>query len=335
MTSRPERFALWAVLLALLALNFGPTFAARNGSGTYTIPNVFSPGDTITSSTHNQNFSDIASELTNSVAADGQTSMTGPLKGALGTVSAPSLTFASDSDTGLYRSSANELSATAGGAQIAKINSSGIDAVSGKVREGGVDLVPVGVVWQYSGSGTTPPSGFLFTFGQCVSQTTYAALYAVVGSTYDNSCSAGEFGIPDIRGRVVAGDDDMGLTSANRLTNQTGGLDGDVLGASGGAETHTLTTAQLSVHDHGDGTLSVASHDHSIPNISSRTFTTAAGSDSSRMSGSNTGGTTFNFSRGNTGNAAPDVTGSTDDAGSGAAHNNVQPTIVLKYIIKY
>jgi microcystin-dependent protein len=37
----------------------------------------------------------------------------------------------------------------------------------------------------------------------------------------------------------------MGGTSANRLTNQSGGLNGDTLGAMGGSETHTLTEAQL------------------------------------------------------------------------------------------
>jgi hypothetical protein len=53
---------------------------ARNGSGTYSVPNTFVAGETITASGENQNFSDIGAEITNSVAADGQTSMTGPLK---------------------------------------------------------------------------------------------------------------------------------------------------------------------------------------------------------------------------------------------------------------
>jgi hypothetical protein len=47
--------------------------------------------------------------MTNSVAADGQTSMTGPLKSANGTVAAPSISFASDPDSGFYRKAANSI----------------------------------------------------------------------------------------------------------------------------------------------------------------------------------------------------------------------------------
>jgi hypothetical protein len=46
---------------------------ARNGSGTYTVPNTFTAGTSITASGHNANLVGHAAELTNSVAADGQT----------------------------------------------------------------------------------------------------------------------------------------------------------------------------------------------------------------------------------------------------------------------
>ncbi len=82
---------------------------ARNGSGTHSIPNTFVSGNSITASGHNQNFSDVSAEITNSVAADGQTSMTGPLKAANGTAGAPSVTFASDTNTGWYRAAANSI----------------------------------------------------------------------------------------------------------------------------------------------------------------------------------------------------------------------------------
>jgi hypothetical protein len=82
---------------------------ARNGSGTYSTVNTFVAGNTITASGHNQNWADLASEMTNSVAADGQTSMTGPLKSANGTDAAPSISFASDPDSGFYRKAANSI----------------------------------------------------------------------------------------------------------------------------------------------------------------------------------------------------------------------------------
>lgn len=88
---------------------------ARNGSGTYTKVNTFSSGATITAAGHNQNWDDLATEITNSMAADGQTSATAPLKGSNGTAALPTWTFASDPDTGIYRRGANELGfATAG-----------------------------------------------------------------------------------------------------------------------------------------------------------------------------------------------------------------------------
>lgn len=157
--------------------------------------------------------------------------------------------------------------------------------------------MPSGAVMPYAGS--TEPSGWLFAFGQNVSRTTYAALFAAIGTTYGAGDGSTTFALPDLRGRVVAGQDDMGGTSANRLTNQTGGLDGDVLGATGGAETHTLTTAQMPAHTH--------------------TSFGASGSGSFNASGS----------PGNSGTSS-----NTGSAGGGGAHNNVQPTIILNYIIK-
>jgi hypothetical protein len=83
---------------------------ARNGSGTYTkAVSSFSPGGTITASDHNSLWDDIVAEITNSVAADGQTTMTGPLKAANGTAAAPTLAFASDPDSGWYRAGVNSL----------------------------------------------------------------------------------------------------------------------------------------------------------------------------------------------------------------------------------
>lgn len=82
---------------------------ARNGSGTMTVTNTFVAGNPITASGHNQNNSDFANEITNSVAADGQTTITGPIKFANGTAAAPALTYASDTDTGFYRAAANSI----------------------------------------------------------------------------------------------------------------------------------------------------------------------------------------------------------------------------------
>jgi hypothetical protein len=214
---------------------------ARNGSGTYTVPNTFASGASITASGHNQNWSDAATELTNSVAADGQTSMTGPLKASNGTVTAPSLTFASDTDTGLYRSGANEISAAVGGTQTLKVSSAGVDAVAGRLLEGGASLVPAGAVMSYAGS--SAPTGWLLCNGAAVSRTTYADLFTAISTTFGTGDGSTTFNLPDCTGRVIAGKE----AAATRLTSAVSGVDGATLGSASQSQSHTLTIPELPV----------------------------------------------------------------------------------------
>ena len=50
----------------------------------------------------------------------------------------------------------------------------------------------------------------------------------VVDTEYYGLPDSSTFNLPDLRGRVVAGKDDMGGVSANNLTDQSGGLNGDI-----------------------------------------------------------------------------------------------------------
>jgi microcystin-dependent protein len=103
---------------------------------------------------------------------------------------------------------------------------------------------PVGTVLDYAG--TAAPTYWLLCYGQEVSQTTYAALYAVLSTTFNTGGEgAGNFRLPDMRGRMAAGQDDMGGSSANRLTGITNGVNGDTLGAAGGLESTGLAQANL------------------------------------------------------------------------------------------
>ena len=83
-----------------------------------------------------------------------------------------------------------------------------------------------------------------------VSRATYSDLFAAIGTTYGAGDGSTTFNLPDLRGRVAAGRDDMGGSAANRITNGGSGIVGTTLGAAGGAETHTLTTAQIPSHSH-------------------------------------------------------------------------------------
>jgi len=176
-------------------------------------------------------------------------------------------------------------------------------------------LVPSGAVSPYAGA--SEPTGWLFCRGQTISRTTYAALFAAIGTTYGAGDGSTTFALPDLRGRVVAGQDDMGGTSANRLTGLSGGVDGDVLGAAGGAETHTLTEAQLAAHRH-------------LTAVDQNNGTTLSASNSLIKQKSSGGDSNYSLE----GSASEPTFGRTSSTGSGAAHNNVQPTIILNYIIK-
>jgi microcystin-dependent protein len=105
--------------------------------------------------------------------------------------------------------------------------------------------IPVSASVDYWGS-AAPNSSFALMYGQAISRTTYSVLFGIVGTTYGSGDGTTTFNIPDVRGRVVAGKDDMGGSAASRLSGAsitTGGA--TTLGGSGGAETKTLATANL------------------------------------------------------------------------------------------
>lgn len=124
-------------------------------------------------------------------------------------------------------------------------------------------------------------------------------------------------GLPDRRGMVDVGRDDMGGTAANRVTSAGSGIAGATLGASGGAQNVTLTTATLASHPHGT---SEASHVHPSAAAAAGAQVLAPGSTGAAANGSGTGGA---------------VTGLTVlAAGGGDPHQNMIPAIISNKIIK-
>jgi microcystin-dependent protein len=164
---------------------------------------------------------------------------------------------------------------------------------------GTIGAVPSGAVMPFAGA--SAPSGWLLCFGQAVNRTQYGELFAVISTTYGAGDGSTTFALPDLRGRVVAGVDNMGGTAASLLTSTTITGGADAVGEVGGSQTHTLVTAEMPAHTHSEVT-----GFYGTPTASGGSFLTA------------------------TSNASA-TTGST---GGGGAHNNVQPTIVLNYIIK-
>lgn len=123
--------------------------------------------------------------------------------------------------------------------------------------------------------------------------------------------------VPDLRGYTTVGRDNMGGSSANRITTGGSGLDGTKMLAVGGAQTHTLTEAQMPAHNH---SINDPGHKHNV------------------YGGDSGGYTTYMQTRNNSTTQVNPVqiayTGITiNNKGGGQAHNNVQPSRIVNKII--
>lgn len=176
-------------------------------------------------------------------------------------------------DSGSIDSTVNTMAV---GAEVTNkaIGSDAIKYRNGSIPEAAVNLTPftifTGCMVDYAG--LTAPSGWLLCSGLTIGNASSSATGRANADTSDlftllwNSFADAELPVsggrganaaadyaanktitlPDLRGRVTAGQDDMGGTSANRITT----IDGDVMGMTGGAETHTLDITQIPAHTH-------------------------------------------------------------------------------------
>lgn len=108
--------------------------------------------------------------------------------------------------------------------------------------------VQIGSMVSYAGS--TAPNGWLLCYGQAVSRTTYALLFAIIGIAYGSGDGTTTFNLPDKRGRVSIGADNMGGTSADRVTQAVSGILATQVGQAGGnqlAQQDTLAAASAAI----------------------------------------------------------------------------------------
>ena len=176
-------------------------------------------------------------------------------------------------------------------------------------------LMPTASLMPYAG--TSAPTGYFLCDGSAKSRTTYSALFGIIGTTYGVGDGSTTFNIPDLRGRVIAGlDSDSGGFADRLTTGSAANINGRVLGANNGnpgdtgrgtngAQDHLLTAAQSGL----------PSHSHTVSMQQ-----TNANFDTGSFNGLRTGGSTS--------------TSSTGGTTASSVHNNVQPTIILNYIIK-
>ena len=90
----------------------------------------------------------------------------------------------------------------------------------GTLTWGGVDLLPVGVVQAFAGS--TTPTGWLLCDGSSVSRTTYAKLFAVIGTTYGSGDGSTTFNLPNLTDKFIQGNSTSGTVKTAGLPNITG-----------------------------------------------------------------------------------------------------------------
>jgi prepilin-type N-terminal cleavage/methylation domain-containing protein len=161
---------------------------------------------------------------------------------------------------------------------------------------GTVDVPAKGTSIQ--GYWSSAPSGYLLEDGSAVSRTTYSDLFAVVGTTYGVGDGSTTFNLPDSRGRVVV----------NRNTADT---EFTTIGQKPGEKVHTLSVAEIPSHQHniraeygaaGMGAYPPPSNYNQLTNNAGYGFQTA-------------------YTRA--------------DGGGGASHNNIQPSIVQMFAIRY
>jgi microcystin-dependent protein len=165
-------------------------------------------------------------------------------------------------------------------------------------------------------AGATVPKGYLLCFGQAISRTAYAGLFAILGTTYGAGDGSTTFNLPDLRSVVVGGLGNMGGTERGLLNSQIA----STLGATGGAQQESASvsgSASVSVSvtvggSLGGGIVTAGS------TFGGGSFVGASVGDQVSVSGSLNGS----------------GAGSGSISGSTATVTNVQPTIILNQMIR-
>ena len=184
------------------------------------------------------------------------------------------------------------------------------------------ESLPAGIMLGYGGAAA--PAQWLLCDGTAVSRTTYSALFAAIGVLYGVGNGSTTFNLPDYRGRVM-----VGLNSTD--------ADFDTLGEKYGSKTHTLTSAQMPVHTHIQNahTHTQNAHNHSTSYQTDGENSPLGGNYNIVTDYRDPTGAGNKITIGNTTPTNQNTTPTNQNAGSGSAHNNVQPSLVSNFIIKY
>jgi len=293
----------------------------RNGSGTYSLPQApFQAGTVISSAAMNSDLSDIASALTGSLPRNGEAGMSGQLKLADGSTASPSISFTTDLTTGFSHGSST-IPVSIGGVSVGSFDTTGWN---GTVS--GIGSIQVGIVVDFAGS--VAPTQWLLCFGQNVSRTTYARLFAVIGTTYGSGDGSTTFGLPDLRGTVTAGLNNMGGVASTNLDATYYLANPNVLGTRGGGKNTSLITSNVPSYTPSGSVSSGVGGNIALPIQGS-----GSGSPTSavKQGDNGTGPTTLNVSP--TGITVSSSFSGSNNGGSSAPITLVQPSLVMNKMI--
>jgi microcystin-dependent protein len=143
-----------------------------------------------------------------------------------------------------------------------------------------------------------PPKGWAFCDGQLLAINQNQALFAILGTTYGGN-GQNNFALPNLQGRVPV--------------HASGGQ--VILGELGGEQAHTLIISELPAHTHAPGA------DNNTVN---------SGTVAGHIFGMKAGTNLYSTAQPDT---AMNTTGSVGNVGGNQPHNNMQPYLVLNFII--